>query len=534
MKRTQVENQLSTFFDRCKKDWNVFAADVLDANLDKEQQDILSSFQFNPKTSVVSGNGRGKDYVSAVCAMCFHYLTPRFNDKGVLTANSKTILSAPTDRQLLGIMMPEVARLYYRMCANGFGQVLGGKLTAYNLTTEFKEWFLTSFVADEHKTESWSGWHAVNTAFIITEGSGIGETVYNAIEGNLQGNSRLLIVFNNNTGTGYAANSLHSKQFKSFRLDSLTAPNVLQRKLVIPGQVEWEWINGRVKEWCVKIDEREFNEAEGDFAWMDEDDQRAYYRPNDLFRVKVRGLAPKVGIDVLVPGEWIEEANRKYLEQQATGFEINKPLRLGADIAGMGTDSTCFCLRYGPLVKEFQMLKSQGASHMEAAGNIKAILSANTDTQKNIVAQAFIDTIGEGAGVYSRLQEQDVDRAYSCKFSEGANDGNKPLKDITGQYEFLNMRAYLYWCIRDWLNPINKTGAMLPPDKELMQELMQTKWEFMSNGKIKIESKDEIKKRIKRSPDKADSLANTFWPVEDYDYNKEQQYRRMLTNIYPL
>jgi len=45
----------------------------------------------------------------------------------------------------------------------------------------------------------------------------------------------------------------------------------------------------------------------------------------------------------------------------------------------------------------------------------------------------------------------------------------------------------------------------------------------MSDGKIKIEPKEEIKKRIKRSPDKADSQANTFWPVEDYDYHKEKK-----------
>jgi hypothetical protein len=39
----------------------------------------------------------------------------------------------------------------------------------------------------------------------------------------------------------------------------------------------------------------------------------------------------------------------------------------------------------------------------------------------------------------------------------------------------------------------------------------------MSNGKIKIESKEEIKKRIKRSRDRAESLVNTFWNVEDYN-----------------
>src|SRR5688572_14181290 len=108
MKRSEIEHQLGTFLDRCKKDWLVFAQDALDANLDKEQQDILQAIQHNKKVSIVSGTGRGKDYVAAVAAMCFHYLTPRFDNAGKLVANSKCILSAPTDRQCLNVMMPEI------------------------------------------------------------------------------------------------------------------------------------------------------------------------------------------------------------------------------------------------------------------------------------------------------------------------------------------------------------------------------------------------------------------------------------------
>jgi alpha-L-fucosidase 2 len=40
-------------------------------------------------------------------------------------------------------------------------------------------------------------------------------------------------------------------------------------------------------------------------------------------------------------------------------------------------------------------------------------------------------------------------KVYSCKFSESA----KGYKDINGQLEFANMRAYLYWKVREWLDP---------------------------------------------------------------------------------
>lgn len=53
--------------------------------------------------------------------------------------------------------------------------------------------------------------------------------------------------------------------------------------------------------------------------------------------------------------------------------------------------------------------------------------------------QAFIDTIGERVGVYSRLIELGYKNAISYKFSESVQG----LRDITGVYEFANMRTYL-------------------------------------------------------------------------------------------
>lgn len=124
-------------------------------------------------------------------------------------------------------------------------------------------------------------------------------------------------------------------------------------------------------------------------------------------------------------------------------------------------------------------------------------------------AESFIDTIGEGAGVYSRLVELGYGRkVYSCKFSESAEG----LHDYTGEFEFANMRAYLFWCIRDWLNPMFKSEACLPPLPELTRELVEVKYEIMSNGKILIEPKEKIKERLGRSTDYMDALANTFYP----------------------
>ena len=488
-----------------RDDWNLFASEVLHARLDDEQRAILSSVQHNPMTAVASGTARGKDYTAAVAALCFLYLTPRFEGKKLI-ANTKVALTAPTGRQVDVIMMPEVSRLFRA------AQVLPGRLLTHGIKTDYDEWFLTGFKSDENNTEAWSGFHAVNTMFIVTEASGLSESVFNAIEGNLQGNSRLLLVFNPNVTTGYAARAMTSKRFHSFRLNSLHAENVVRKKEVIPGQVNYEWVADKVQSWASPVSKDSFDIGEGDFKW-----ECGLYRPNDLFRVKVLGMFPKVSEDVLIPFEWIQLANERWKELQADGHTTRKSVRLGVDVAGMGRDSSVLCPRYGNFVPKFEIHQSAGvADHMHVVGMTTPYL---TDKK----ARAFIDTIGEGAGVLSRLRELHYKNAISCKYSEGA----KGQHDLTGQYEFVNMRAFLYWSLRDWLNPKNGFCPALPPCEELTLELTNTHWKFHSTGAVIIEPKEDIKKRIGRSPDYSDALANTFYPNERI-YMSEEEVEKFI------
>lgn len=487
----KINEKAAKYMKAWREDWVKFVYEVLKGRPDKEQQQIIYSVQNNPMTAVASGTARGKDWVSACACLCFFYLTPRFDSKGNMVSNTKVAMTAPTARQVHNIMTPEVRRLFRN------AQFLPGRLVADDIRTGYEEWFLTGFKAGDDATEAWSGFHAANTMFAVTEASGISEVTFNAIEGNLQGNSRLLIVYNPNVTTGYAANAMKSDRFAKFRLSSLNAENVVQKKEIIPGQVNYEWVKDKVENWCSPIQDTDFNEGEGDFKW-----EGGLYRPNDLFRVKVLGMFPKVSEDTLIPLEWIEIANRRWQEYQEEGFESAKAPILGVDVAGMGRDDSVICPRYGNYVPNFIIHQSGGkADHMHIAGLVK----------QNMIrkgSRSFIDTIGEGAGVYSRLQEQGVKGVYSCKFSENARN----LHDVTGQYTFANMRAYLYWSVRDWLNPKNNFMPALPPDGKFMEEATAIKWKFQSDGSIYIEAKEDIKKKIKRSTDRIDALANTFYP----------------------
>lgn len=490
-----------------RADWNKFVREALGVNLDEEQQAILRSVQKNPRTSVASGTARGKDFVAACAAVCFLYLTPKWrrNDRGEieLAENTKVALTAPTDRQVRNIMMPEISRLFNRAKKRGISLI--GRLTTYDIRTDNDEWFLTGFKADEQNHEAWSGFHAVHTMFIVTEATGISDNTFEAIEGNLQGDSRILIVFNPNTPVGYAARSQKGDRWTKFQLNSLTAPNVIQKRVIIPGQVDYSWVIDKLENWCQKISPFEVIPEMDDFQF-----EGQWYRPEDLFRKKVLGKFPKVGDDVLIPEQWLELAHQRWRENNGKEPVGNETRILGVDIAGMGRDCTVFCERKGSFVAPFTAFNSGGkAEHMEIAGKIFARRRQYPDMYVSI------DTIGEGAGTFSRLLELDREQyILSCKYSEGAKGENdKPLSDVTGQYNFLNMRAYLFWAVRDWLNPANDTGAMLPPDDVLDEEATEIRWGFRSDGRIFIEPKEDIKKRLERSPDRFDALANTFYPI---------------------
>ncbi len=468
-----------------RQDWNKFIREALGANLDKEQQAIVTSVQFNPRTSVASGTARGKDFVAACCAVSCLFLTPRWNSRKELVENTKVALTAPTDRQVKNIMMPEVARLMER--AKQRGIILPGSVTTDRIRTNSREWFLTGFKADEQNHEAWSGFHAVHTMFIVTEASGVSDNIFDAIEGNLQGDSRILLVFNPNTPIGYAARSQKGERWAKFRLNSLTAPNVTEKRIIIPGQVDYPWVVDKLEQWCMRIRPDEVQPELDDFEF-----EGQWYRPEDLFRKKVLGKFPKVGDDVLIPQQWIETAQERW--KQAHGkepIERDGDIRmLGVDVAGMGRDATCYVERMGAWCSGFDSHNSGGtADHMEVAGKVA------TWRRRNPYGFVSIDII-------------------SCKYSEWGGNNPDKMRDITGQYRFVNMRAYLFWCVRDWLNPKNNTGAMLPPDPLFEEEATEIRWFFRSDGKIQIEPKEDIKKRLNRSTDRFDALANTFYPMD--------------------
>jgi len=117
-------------------------------------------------------------------------------------------------------------------------------------------------------------------------------------------------------------------------------------------------------------------------------------------------------------------------------------------------------------------------------------------------ALAVVDEIGVGASVVDRLREQQ----YAVEaFNASAT---APGRDRTGELVFLNKRAWAFWFLRDALDPASDPSPTLalPPDETLLEDLCAPQWKKTSAGRIQLEEKEQIKKRLGRSPDVGEAV----------------------------
>ena len=182
----------------------------------------------------------------------------------------------------------------------------------------------------------------------------------------------------------------------------------------------------------------------------------------------------------------------------------DSPLVIGLDIARFGDDSTVFCFRRGRHCQRFEILKKQDV--VSVANYCQGIIQAHNP------ARVFLDVGGIGAGVYDIL--------YSRGFRHiirAINFGSKAILED----RYVNRRAEMWDNARAWLT--QELSVQIPNDDGLLDELCSVNKKYDSLGRLLLESKDEIKKRLGRSPDKADAFVLTFAePV--YDYGKTTTY----------
>lgn len=168
-----------------------------------------------------------------------------------------------------------------------------------------------------------------------------------------------------------------------------------------------------------------------------------------------------------------------------------EPLVLGVDVARFGDDRTVLAPRKGAKVLPLMVYRHQDTMETAGAALVKAREMGG--------ASIHVDVIGVGAGVVDRLHELDAD-VTGVNVAEAASDPE----------HFANRRSELWWGLRERLKPDAPDPIALPPDDELLAELAGIKYKITSRGQIAVESKEDMKRRLGYSPDKADAVVLAF------------------------
>jgi len=196
----------------------------------------------------------------------------------------------------------------------------------------------------------------------------------------------------------------------------------------------------------------------------------------------------------VIPTEWIRAAQRRWDGMEKPELELRC---LSADVARGGDDSTVIARMFGNWIAPLEKFPGKDTPDgIAVADLIGSRLSGD--------AVAFIDVIAVGTSPYDILRMRKK-RVYGVNFSTAST-----VKDKTRTLEFSNLRAEVYWRAREMLDPASEWQIALPPDRELLVDLAAPR--YSADGrKVKIELKDEIKKRIGRSPDKGDAVVMLLW-----------------------
>ena len=183
----------------------------------------------------------------------------------------------------------------------------------------------------------------------------------------------------------------------------------------------------------------------------------------------------------------------------------SSPLIIGVDVARFGDDKTVFCFRRG-----------RSCFRIESFSGLDVVEVANQATffiRENQPKRVFVDIGGVGAGVYDILKDRGLGEVVKA-----VNFGERAL--LSERYA--NRRAEMWDNLHDWL--ISEPQVALFYDEDLLTDLCCVNKKYDRRGRLLLEEKDEIKKRLGRSPDKADALALTF-AERVFDNLAPQMYR---------
>lgn len=365
--------------------------------------------------------------------------------------DTKGVVTANTETQLKTKTWAELAK-WYRLCiTRDWFKLTATALFSRDADHE-KTWRVDMVPWSERNTEAFAGLHNQGNRILLVfdEASAIPDLIWEVSEGALTDSDTEILwcCFGNPTqNTGCFRECF--------------------------GQFQHRWTTRQIDSRSVKIT----NKAKIQ-EWVDD-----YGEDSDFVRVRVRGVFPRASSNGLLSPEIIAESvARRYRDSEITAF----PLVLGVDVARQGADSSVVAIRQGRLAHPLKQMRIPDT--MLVAGQVAMVMDEHKPDA------TFVDASGGyGVGVVDALRQlkRSVMEVY---FSGKPNDP-----------QYFNKRAEMYFELQKWVT----SGGALPDDKELHEELCATTYRYQGD-KFRVDDKEDIKKELGRSPDKADALALTF------------------------
>jgi phage terminase large subunit len=434
-------------------DPKAFAEDILNMEPDEWQDNVFYDLAHYPKVSVRSGQGVGKTALEAAACLWFICTRP----------NCRVVATAPTRQQLNDVLWSEIKKWIER--SGILKALLVHTATKIYMRGRKETWFATAKTAT--KPENMQGYHEDHMLFIVDEASGVADDIMEAVLGTLTGwDNKLLMCGNPNRASGifYESHTSDRDKWRTHVVSSLDSKRTNK-----------ENIQMLIKK----------------YGW-----------DSNVVRVRVRGEFPKHDPDVFIPLELALAATQVDVHEYDENGKpmLVGPLEIGVDVARFGDDETVIAVRIGTHV--FDLYTYNGNDVVETAGNVIAIAREFMEKYKRPYVSIKIDDSGVGGGVTDILTRQANNQKghwniVPCNFGGPGDD------------KYHDEATILWAHARDLL----VAGQLhLPNDDELLAQLSTRKYSLTEKGKIKLESKKEVKRRKKPSPDRADAVVLCLKP----------------------
>lgn len=432
------------------------------------QTDIGDLLVKHKRASLRSLRGAGKSMTAAMVVWWFA-LT-----RDAAGQDWKIATTAGSWNQLTNYLWPEIrkwgGKLDWDMLRDGRRLVENKEIQNRNIKLRYGNAFAAAS-ANPGKIE---GAHADQLLFVFDEAKLIPAGTFDAAEGALTGSGAYALMLSTPgepSGRFYDVQA-RRKGYEDWAVRVVTLDEVLEA-----GQVQRDWVEARRRQWGP--DSAVFrNHVLGEFHAADEDN--------------------------VIPLQWVEAAIERWDAWDKAGRPHPVGRRIiGVDVARYGTDSTVFAHRQGNVITHLEETAKEDT--MQTTGRL---VGAVRQHPRSLVV---VDVIGVGGGVVDRLRELRAEGEHQAGVLAFNASHASEATDASGELGFKNMRAEIWWQLREALDPRNDPVLCLPNDTELIGELTAPKWSVVSKGIIQVESKEDIRFRLGRSTDRADAVIMAHW-----------------------